>query len=287
MALLAALLSTGCYASHTTGSAEHDGGVLPPARDAAIPPSRDAGPPVRFTVTDTTGGTLRMSYSLGPPPARVTSESELPFPIECPDPQLPNGRISWNGRLLVIQARCQNWVLEIQSRPVVCEHTSDCEPALTWLRRAWEGESGGQVPERTECLHGLCQFPDHAFDREDLYSLCLDDTPRWPDFYDSRSDASGYPELEALVREHCRGECTVPDSCRQPEVAPKLAIFARAAATPVVIGASSMRALDVRVRLIPRRVGLRCSALFDDEEERPAYGTCGGSDGGELAPSSN
>lgn len=203
MAALAMLL-TGCYASHGARGSDRDGGFVHSERDAA--------PAVHFSVTDTTGWTLRMSYSSAPPNI-VMAEPDLPYPIDCPAPQHAEGALDWHGRVLVTHARCDGRIYEIESRPVVCGSRADCQPVIEWLLRLWP--DGYQVPARTECVDGLCQFPDQAINRQDVYSLCLASTPRWRDFQTARSDASGYPDLRALVAAHCIGECSVPDSCRQ------------------------------------------------------------------------
>lgn len=197
----AALALGGCYASHERLALRADGGTR----------ARDAGPDevVEFTITDSLGWSLAMSYHTAPRHL-VSSEAELPYPVDCPEGQLPYGGIDVNGRVLVVMAGCYNRIYEIMVRPVVCAEDADCEPVLAWLRASHaEG-----VPAGTECLDGLCQFPRQPIIRQDSYALCLYDTPRWRNFDTARSDASGYYALRPLIESNCEiHTCTVPDSC--------------------------------------------------------------------------
>jgi hypothetical protein len=202
-ALVPLVLVSGCYAGH--------GGREEPVDSGGEP---DAAAWVEVAITDTLGWTLTMSYAPVPPHV-ARSEAELPHPIDCPEEQRSEGTIQWHGRMLLITARCSGRYYEIMPRPVVCEASADCEGVRGWLLSLWP--DGDQVPSRYECVRGLCQHPEQPIRREDLYALCLVDTPRWRDFESARSDESGYPALHDLVGDHCReGTCVVPESCRQP-----------------------------------------------------------------------
>lgn len=211
--LVAGRLSGACATTHDR---DLDGGRLLPD-GICYAPSDSTEPRVTatVTVTDSTGWAVTFSYAMSCA-HRPMSEATLPHPIVCTDPARPRseGVVDWNGRVLLIQARCSSRIYEIQPRPVVCVADADCTPVLPYLDTFFDAP---EIPTRVECIRGLCQLPDQPIIAKDVYALCLSDTPRWRDFETSRSPESGYLELRERVSDACRsGTCVVPLDCRQP-----------------------------------------------------------------------
>lgn len=200
------VLFAGCAASHGLP----DAGV---ARDVLPACPADAGTPHEGAVTDTLGWTVWFTHYDGPC-GRPQMDGELPHPVACPPRQMSDGTISWSGRVLIVEPRCRSSYREVWPRPVVCESDADCEPALDWLDQLWDPPD---LPSRTACIRGLCQFPEQPITADDVRALCLADVPRWVDFATGRTPESGHRELESLVWAACgRDDCLVPPECRQP-----------------------------------------------------------------------
>ncbi len=187
-----AVITTGCTTTHMgmTG----DGGT---------PLSTDASSTVAFTITDTTGWSLDLAYSIGPP-EEAMAQYVPPSPVNCQSPQFPVGAVDWHGRVMVIQARCDNTIYEIEQRPVACDSDHSCELVLDWLYAVWAG-GGGDVPSTSNCVHGICQFLGQAISMDDIFALCLADQPRWRDFATARSTMSGYSDFKVTSKLELRG----------------------------------------------------------------------------------
>lgn len=169
-----------------------------------------------FVMTDSLGWSLTFTIDDACPPHLFTHTDE-PFPFTCDEAGLRE-TISFlsRGRLQILVGGCSDAAREVWARAVVCESDADCTPMIDVLNVLSDPPL---VPERTACVHGLCQYPDQPMDDWDYYALCQHDQPRWPLWSTARSDASEWEALrdEAIVACWTTDtECDVPMDCRQP-----------------------------------------------------------------------